>query len=70
MLSASAGDQLAEAHVALELVQLSQLVELCTQPLQAFEQLALVGGADQVELAGRLVTGDACDGLRLLQQLR
>ncbi|MCY1445256.1 hypothetical protein D9M71_617650 [compost metagenome] len=67
---ARAGDQLAEGHVALELVGFDQFIEPRAQRLQATQQLRLVGAANQVELAGRLVARDTCHSLGFFEQLR
>ncbi|MCY1459151.1 hypothetical protein D9M71_765990 [compost metagenome] len=70
LLLGRAGDQLTEGHVTLEFVGFDQFVQTAAQELQAFQQLGLVSAAHQVELAGGLVTGDACHSLSLFEQLR
>ncbi|MNJ51849.1 hypothetical protein D3C77_471640 [compost metagenome] len=59
-----------EGHVALQFVGFDQGVEASAQGLQALEQLGLVGAMDQVELARRLIAGNACHGLGFFKQLR
>ncbi|MNF90466.1 hypothetical protein D3C84_730310 [compost metagenome] len=68
-LFAGRADQLIERQVTLEFLQANQLIQAFTQGAMAFEQLLLVGGLHQEELAGGLIAGDSRNGLRFVGQL-
>ncbi|MNV89768.1 hypothetical protein D3C71_1840910 [compost metagenome] len=61
--------QLAQGHVALQLVEADQLIEAPGQCGLALQQLLLVDSANQEKLAGRLVAGNARNGFGFVEQL-
>ncbi|MNO93668.1 hypothetical protein D3C76_852710 [compost metagenome] len=62
-------DQLIERQITLELFQACQLIQSFSQSGLTFEQLLLIGGAYQEELAGGLIAGDSGNGLGFVGQL-
>ncbi|MNJ72182.1 hypothetical protein D3C77_688050 [compost metagenome] len=62
-------DQSIEGQIALQLVEVDQLLQTLAQRGLTLEQLLLIVGAHEEKLAGRLIAGDARDGLRFVGQM-